>query len=69
LSELDDILGELDTAAAISDDEFRRVFTTFAMIFPLDLPKDPYSKAYAIEQALGSILEEMEFHAAKGAPP
>ncbi len=50
LSELDEILQELDAAAAISDDELRRVFTTFAMKFPLDLPKDPYSKDYADRQ-------------------
>ena len=46
LSALDEILLELDAAAAISDDELRRVFTTFAMEFAHDLPKDPYSKAY-----------------------
>lgn len=46
LSALDEILLELDAAAAISDDELRRIFTTFAMEFSLDLPKDPYSKAY-----------------------
>jgi len=46
LSDLDDILLELDAAAAVSDDELRRVFTTFSMEFPLDLPKDPFSKDY-----------------------
>ena len=50
LRELDEILLELDAAAAISDDELRRVFTTFAMKFPLDLPEDPSSEAYADRQ-------------------
>jgi SAM-dependent methyltransferase len=50
LSELDQIMQELDDAAAISDDELRRVFTTFKMEFPFDLPDDPYSKEYADRQ-------------------
>lgn len=50
LDELDTILKELDAAAAISDDELRRSFTTFAMKFPLDIPADPYSKAYRDRQ-------------------
>jgi protein-L-isoaspartate O-methyltransferase len=50
LSELDQIMQELDAAAAISDGELRRVFTTFAMEFPVDLPDDPYSKEYADRQ-------------------
>jgi SAM-dependent methyltransferase len=50
LSELDEILVELEAAAAISDDELRRVFTTFRMKFPIDVPPDPYSDAYRKRQ-------------------
>lgn len=50
LSELDVMLKKLDEAAAVSDDELRRVFRTFSMEFPLDLPSDPYSDSYRQKQ-------------------
>jgi len=50
LKELDHILKELDEAAAISDDELRRVFKTFRMEFPFSLPIDPYSEEYKRRQ-------------------
>jgi len=46
LAELDLEMARLDAAAAVSDDELRRVFRTFSMEFPLDLPSDPDSAAY-----------------------
>ena len=50
LEELDEILVELEDAAKVSDDELRRVFTTFAMEFPGDPPADPRSQAYRDRQ-------------------
>jgi SAM-dependent methyltransferase len=50
LTQLDEILAELDAAAAISDDALRRIFPTFRMESPLDLPPDPYSDAYRKRQ-------------------
>jgi len=46
LDELDEMLRFLDEAAAISDDELRRGFTTFRMELDLQLPADPYSSEY-----------------------
>ena len=46
MGELDQILVEMDSAQAVSDDELRRVFQTFSMEFPLNVPKDPYSNEY-----------------------
>ncbi len=50
IDELDAMLVQLDAAAAISDDELRRVFTTFRMEFPLELPADPDSDEYRAVQ-------------------
>lgn len=50
LAELDEILERLDEAAAISDDELRKGFTTFSMRFPLKLPADPDSLEYRKRQ-------------------
>jgi len=50
LAELDEILEQLDEAAAISDDELRKGFTTFSMRFPLKLPADPDSLEYRKRQ-------------------
>jgi 2-polyprenyl-3-methyl-5-hydroxy-6-metoxy-1,4-benzoquinol methylase len=44
------MLKQLEAAAAISDDELRRVFQTFRMEFPLDLPADPASDEYRQKQ-------------------
>lgn len=60
LEQLDDILKEVDAAGKISDDELRRVFTTFRMEFPLQLPTDPYSEDYRKKQ-----FEFYEFLAGK----
>lgn len=46
LDELDRKLGELDVAAAVSDDELRRCFATFSMDYPIGLPKEPSSAEY-----------------------
>ena len=50
LAELDDALREIDAAAATSDDALRRVFETFAMRPPVDVPSDPDSEAYRTKQ-------------------
>lgn len=50
LDELDEMLVELDCAAAISDDELRKVFATFRMEFDTAVPDDPYSKEYLDHQ-------------------
>lgn len=64
LGELDAILKELDAALAVSDDELRRVFKTFHMEFPLELPADPYSETYRRRQ-----FELYEFLAGKPYSP
>jgi 2-polyprenyl-3-methyl-5-hydroxy-6-metoxy-1,4-benzoquinol methylase len=46
LQQLDEILAELDAAAAVSDDELRRLFPTFRMELAHSLPDDPHSDAY-----------------------
>jgi SAM-dependent methyltransferase len=46
LAELDAVLKELDAAAAISDDELLKGFSSFEMKFPLPLPTDPDSPEY-----------------------
>lgn len=46
LAELDERLEFLDRAAAVSDDELRRGFTTFRMEIDLQMPDDPYSEEY-----------------------
>lgn len=50
LDELDAALRRMEAAAAISDDELRRGFLTFAMRFPPDLPPDPDSAEYRARQ-------------------
>lgn len=50
LTEIDAVLTVLDAAAAVSDDELRRVFKTFRMEFPLAAEADPTSEAYRAQQ-------------------
>jgi SAM-dependent methyltransferase len=50
LDELDAMLLRLDAAAAESDDALRRLFATFRMEFPLELPADADSPAYRAVQ-------------------
>lgn len=70
MRELDEILLEIDAAAAISSDEMRRVFTTFSMKFPLDLPKDPYSEAYRQRQfELYEYLHGKAYHPSNEVTP
>jgi 2-polyprenyl-3-methyl-5-hydroxy-6-metoxy-1,4-benzoquinol methylase len=49
LEELDEMLGELDRRALVSDDELRRGFLTFEMHLELDLPDDPFSEEYRLQ--------------------
>ena len=42
MNDLDAKLAECDVASKISDDELRRVFTTFQMDFSTQLPTDPF---------------------------
>jgi ubiquinone/menaquinone biosynthesis C-methylase UbiE len=46
LSELDEKLRDCDRAAEVSDDQLRKVFSTFRMDIPDGLPADPFSAAY-----------------------
>jgi 2-polyprenyl-3-methyl-5-hydroxy-6-metoxy-1,4-benzoquinol methylase len=46
IEELDSIIIELDEAAAISDDELRKVFQTFSMDYSLNVQYDPNSDQY-----------------------
>ena len=46
IEELDVKLAECEAAAAVSDDELRRVFTTFRMDISQSFPPDPFSKEY-----------------------
>ena len=46
IEELDVKLAECEAAAAVSDDELRRVFTTFRMDISQSLPPDPFSQEY-----------------------
>jgi 2-polyprenyl-3-methyl-5-hydroxy-6-metoxy-1,4-benzoquinol methylase len=46
LAELDERLEFLARAAAVSDDELRRGFSTFRMDIDLHMPDDPYSEEY-----------------------
>jgi ubiquinone/menaquinone biosynthesis C-methylase UbiE len=46
LGEVDEMLAEIDAAAATSDDELRRCFRSFRMEVDWDLPDDPFSDAY-----------------------
>jgi SAM-dependent methyltransferase len=46
LNELDAKLAECDAAIRISDDEVRRVFTTFRMDFSAKVPADPFCPEY-----------------------
>jgi 2-polyprenyl-3-methyl-5-hydroxy-6-metoxy-1,4-benzoquinol methylase len=46
LAELDECLAMLERAAAISDDELRRGFTTFHMELDVEMPDDPFSEEY-----------------------
>ena len=39
ISDLDEILAELDIAVTVSDEELRRMFTTFSMKYPFKVPK------------------------------
>ena len=50
VEELDEMLVALNAAAAVSDDQLRRHFETFAMRTPTDLPPDPDSDAYRQRQ-------------------
>jgi len=50
MDQLDEICRELDAAAAISDDELRNKFKSFAMQYPVDFPSDPYSEEYRKKQ-------------------
>jgi 2-polyprenyl-3-methyl-5-hydroxy-6-metoxy-1,4-benzoquinol methylase len=50
VDELDEVLVDLNAAAAVSDDELRRRFETFAMRTPVDLPADPDSIDYRQRQ-------------------
>lgn len=50
LDELDEILARLDVAQSISDDELRKLFSTFRMEFNTQIPNDPYSDEYAKTQ-------------------
>jgi protein-L-isoaspartate O-methyltransferase len=47
LAELDEKLAECDSAATISDDALRRVFASFRMDPPAELPAEPLSSEYA----------------------
>jgi len=48
LDELDEVLGYVDEAARVSDDELRRVFNTFRMELDLPMPSDPHSEEYRL---------------------
>src|SRR5262249_24809614 len=50
LEELDRILIECDAAAAISDDELRKMFASFSMSLLDKAPPDPFSEAYKTYQ-------------------
>jgi SAM-dependent methyltransferase len=50
IAELDRKIAECDAAEAISDDALRRVFGTFTMASPTDLPADPFSPEYRLAQ-------------------
>jgi 2-polyprenyl-3-methyl-5-hydroxy-6-metoxy-1,4-benzoquinol methylase len=50
LEELDAVLKEADAAVAVSDDALRKLFGTFTMEFPDELPKDPYCPEYYRKQ-------------------
>jgi len=50
LADLDQMLDELDAAAAISDDALRALFGRFRMEFDTQVPADPYSSAYRDQQ-------------------
>ena len=50
LEQLDVIMREIDAAAAISDDELRRVFKTFRMELPTASGIDPASEEYRTRQ-------------------
>lgn len=52
LDELDEMLAELERAAAVSDDELRKVFATFRMEFDTAVPDDPFSQEYRDHQFL-----------------
>lgn len=47
LDELDEMLGRLEAAQRVSDDELRKLFPTFCMEFNAQIPMDPYSDEYA----------------------
>jgi 2-polyprenyl-3-methyl-5-hydroxy-6-metoxy-1,4-benzoquinol methylase len=46
LDELDEMLAQVDVAAARSDDAVRHIFRTFRMDIDYRLPDDPYSERY-----------------------
>jgi ubiquinone/menaquinone biosynthesis C-methylase UbiE len=55
IAELDDILGQLDEAARVSDDELRRGFASFRMELDRAMPLDPFSSEY--RQAVMELYE------------
>jgi 2-polyprenyl-3-methyl-5-hydroxy-6-metoxy-1,4-benzoquinol methylase len=50
LNELDEKLRDCQSALAVSDDAFRRVFNSFRLDIAAQLPSDPFSPAYAAAQ-------------------
>jgi len=50
MAELDQMLNELDAAQKVSDDELRKLFSTFFMEFNNKVSNDPYSDEYARDQ-------------------
>jgi 2-polyprenyl-3-methyl-5-hydroxy-6-metoxy-1,4-benzoquinol methylase len=65
VAELDAALSEVDAAGRISDDEVRRVFESFAMRVPTDVPTDPDSEAYrAAQLAWYATLHGKPYHPA-----
>jgi len=50
IAELDRKIAECDAAERISDDAMRAVFAGFSMEVPADLPVDPFSEEYRLQQ-------------------
>lgn len=50
LSELDQMIAKCNEAERQSDDAMRRVFGTFCMSTPIDMPADPFEDEYRIHQ-------------------